>query len=311
MPDYMEHRIVAENIGFPEGPIWNSDGSMLFVDIQGGTLSALESCGATKIVANLGGGPNGAALGPDGRCYVCNNGGFNWHSDATGRSRPIGQSDTYSGGRIEAVDLKTGSVESLYTHCNALSLQGPNDLVFDRHGGFYFTDMGKVRADTMDRGAVYYALPDGRSIKRIGFPLVTPNGIGLSPDETTLYVSETLTGRLWAFDLKEPGQVLQRPYPSPNGGRVVATSSGLRNLDSLAVQADGKVCVATLLDGGISVIDPDTGSVEHYPLPDPYYVTNICFGGQDYETAYVTQSWQSNLIAIPWPSPGLKPNFSQ
>ena len=68
-------------------------------------------------------------------------------------------------------------------------LRGPNDLVFDAHGGFWFTDLGKVRTHDMDRGRVYYARADGSHIHEAAYPLFNPNGIGLSPDETELYVA--------------------------------------------------------------------------------------------------------------------------
>ncbi len=311
----IEHRVVARGLRFPEGPIALPDGSVILVEIARGTLSRVQPDGRVEVVAELGGGPNGAAIGPDGRCYICNNGGFKWHQDE-GRSnpdimalRPIGQSEDYSGGRIEAVDLATGASEVLYTHCGDHPLCGPNDIVFDRDGGFYFTDLGKVRERDWDRTGIYYAKADGSEIVELAFPLITPNGIGLSPDEKTLYVAETWTGRLWGFDLEAPGRVARQPYPSPHGGRLIGNATGFRNFDSLAVEADGRICVATLMEGGITVFTPDGASIEHIAMTDPYYTTNICFGGPDLKTAYITESWHGTLIAVDWPRPGLALNF--
>ena len=188
-----------------------------------------------------------------------------------------------------------------------MPLKGPNDLVFDRHGGFYFTDLGKVRAREMDRGAVYYAKADGSAITEVAFPMVTPNGVGLSPDETTLYVAETEAARLWAFDIVEPGVVRKEPWPSPHGGRFVAGVGGYQRFDSLALDAEGRICVATLINGGITVISPDGRHVEHHPMPDPM-TTNICFGGPDMRTAFITLSWTGRLVAVNWPAPGLRLN---
>src|SRR5207237_4764 len=84
---------------------------------------------------------------------------------------------------------------------------GPNDLVFDGAGGFWFTDLGKTRERDADRGVVYYAKADGSQIREAIFPLERPNGIGLSPDERTLYVVETPTARCWSFKLSAPGQI--------------------------------------------------------------------------------------------------------
>ena len=89
-----------------------SDGSVLLVEVARGTLSRVRPDGEIEVVAELGGGPNGAALGPDGAVYVCNNGGFRWHEGRHGLL-PLGQADDYSGGRIERVDLATGAVRVL------------------------------------------------------------------------------------------------------------------------------------------------------------------------------------------------------
>jgi gluconolactonase len=256
------------------------------------------------------GGPNGAALGPEGKIYVCNNGGFSWHDDPRHGLRPTGQSADYSGGRIERVDPATGHIETLYTHCNGLALKGPNDLVFDAHGGFYFTDLGKTRARDIDRGGVYYAKADGTLIREIAFPTLTANGCALAPDGRTLYFAETESARVWALDLIAPGEVRPAPWPSPHGGRLVAQVGGAyTRFDSMAVDAEGNICVATLFNSGITVISPDGTCIRHTPMPDPY-TTNICFGGKDLRTAYITLSATGRLVAVPWDRPGLALNFA-
>jgi len=302
----MEIRTLAEGLEFPEGPVALGDGSVVVVEIAAGRLTRVMPGGAKTVAALPGGGPNGAAIGPDGKCYVCNNGGFEWVVEGRHR-RPFLQARDYAGGRIERVDLATGAVECLCRAAGEVSLKGPNDLVFDRHGGFYFSDLGKVRAREMDRGAVYYAKADGSAITEVAFPMVTPNGVGLSPDGTTLYVAETEAARLWAFDIVEPGVVRKEPWPSPHGGRLVSGVGGYQRFDSLALDAEGRICVATLINGGITVISPDGRHVEHHPMPDPM-TTNICFGGSDMRTAFITLSWAGRLVAVDWPVPGLRLN---
>lgn len=303
----MEFRTVAEGLRFPEGPIALADGSVILVEIERRTLSRVDADGKVEVVAELGGGPNGAALGPDGAVYVCNNGGLKFHEDADGL-RPIGQADDYSGGRIERVDLETGESRILYDVCDGRRLCGPNDIVFDKSGGFWFTDLGKTRARDWDRSALYYAAADGSHIEEAAFPLITANGVGLSPDEKTVYAAETHTGRLWAFDISAPGKIAKQDWPSPHGGWCVGNTTGFRNFDSLAVDAAGNVCVATLMDGGITVIAPDGSSVEHVPMPDAF-TTNICFGGADLKTAYITLSHSGRLVAVDWPTAGCALNF--
>lgn len=279
------------------------DGSVVLVEIEAQRLTRVLPDGTKRVIAVTGGGPNGTAIGPDGACYICNNGGFRWH-EQNGVLRPLLQADDYSGGRIERVDLATGAVTVLYTEVGGHKLRGPNDIVFDDAGGFWFTDLGKTRVRDWDRGGVYYAKADGSLIKEVIFPLVTPNGIGLSPAGERLYVAETVTGRLWAFDIAAPGEIRRRPFPSPNGGILVAGLPGYQLFDSLAVDAEGNICVATLFNGGITIISPDGAHIEHVPMPD-FYTTNICFGGPDLRTAYVTLSGSGRLVAVPWPRPGL------
>src|SRR5262245_26896888 len=104
-------REIASGLAFPEGPIALSDGSVLVVEIAGARLTRVSPSGRCETVAKLDGGPNGAALGPDGKCYICNNGGFAWRRAEHDILRPAGRAKDYSGGRIERVDLASGAVE--------------------------------------------------------------------------------------------------------------------------------------------------------------------------------------------------------
>jgi len=294
--------VLAQDLKFPEGPIALDDGSVIVVEIARGTLSRVAD-GQVEVIAQLGGGPNGAAIGPDGKCYVCNNGGFKW-IERNGRLYPGEEPTNYSGGRIERVDLATGIIEILYADCNGQPLRGPNDIVFDSSGGFWFTDHGKTRARERDRTGVFYASNDGSSINEMIFPMEGPNGVGLSPTEDELYVAETLSGRVWAFELSGPGQLTQgRGNP-----RVLTDRPGNHLYDSLAVDAHGGICVATLIDGGITIFDRDGAAPKFVPMPDRL-TTNICFGGEQLQTAFVTLSSTGQLVSMPWATPGLPLNF--
>jgi gluconolactonase len=210
----------------------------------------------------------------------------------------------YSGGRIERVDLATGEVRVLYTECDGNPLRGPNDIVFDAHGGMWFTDHGKIRPRERDHGGVYYAQPDGSSIREVIYPLESPNGVGLSPDGSKLYVAETHTGRLWMWDVTEPGEVARSPI-SRSGGSLLVGLPGMQLFDSLAVDSDGNVVVGTLVNGGLTIVSPDGSSVDHVALPD-FMVTNVCFGGPDLRTAYATCSAGGTIVSFEWPRPGLR-----
>ncbi|MET0337213.1 MAG: SMP-30/gluconolactonase/LRE family protein [Caulobacter sp.] len=302
----MDIQLVAEGLEFPEGPIAMADGSVLLVEIQRQTLTRVTPDGKRETVANLPGGPNGAALGPNGAVYITNNGGaFNFH-DMGGLNIPGPTPPTHVGGSIQRVDLKSGRVETLYDACDGVRLVGPNDLVFDRQGGIWFTDHGCTTPEGRKFGALYYAKADGAGIEQVRGGFVSPNGVGLSPDEDVVYMADTTLGRLWAFDLAGPGVLAEPPMLQP--ARVVCTLPGYQLLDSLAVEAGGKVCVATIINGGVTAFAPD-GSTEHFAFPDPI-VTNICFGGADMRDAWITASGTGKLYKARWPRPGLKLNFS-
>ncbi len=289
---------MARGLRFPEGPIALADGSVLLVEIERGTLSRVEHDGTVEVVADCGGGPNGAAVGPDGKVYITNNGGFAWVNGV-----PTVQSEDYVGGSIQRVELTSGTVETLYTHCEGHRLKGPNDLVFDTTGGFWFTDPGKRRHRDRDRGGLYYARADGSAITEVIYPLNHPNGVGLSPAGDRLYVAETETARVFAWNLAGPGEIAgyRGPETRPT---LLAGLGGWQMLDSLAVDAAGNVCVATIRNGGITVISADGTRVEHIPTGDAI-TTNICFGGPAGDSAYITASHGGLLLRTTWPRPGL------
>jgi gluconolactonase len=262
-------REIASGLRFPEGPIALADGSVIVVEIAGGRLTRVLPSGKQQVIANLSGGPNGAAIGPDGKCYVCNNGGFAWHEDRN-YLRPTGRAEAYTTGRIEQVDIDSGAVRTLYDNCDGVPLKGPNDIVFDAEGGFWFTDLGKIHGRLMDRGAAYYARTDGSLIREAIYPITTPNGVGLSPDGRTLYVAETETSRLWSYPVTAAGEVAKEPWPSPNGGRLVHGLPGFQRFDSLAIEAGGNICVATLVRGGVSVFSPDGRLIEFHEADEVY-----------------------------------------
>jgi len=300
-----EIRRIASDLRFPEGPIAMPDGSVILVEIERRTLSRVTPSGRVEVIAHLGGGPNGAAMGPGGKIYVTNNGGLKF-IDRPGKLFPIGQADDYVRGSIQVVDGATGKFETLYDACDGRRLCGPNDLIFDGAGGFWFTDHGKTRERDGDRGAVYYARADGSMIREAIFPLYAPNGIGLSPDERTLYVVETPTARCWAFPLSGPGQIESaKGVFLGDRGTLVAGLGGYQMFDSLAVDGEGHICVATPITGAVTDIWPDGSRVDQYVLPDSL-VTNVCFGGPDLRTAFATLSMGGTLVSFEWPRPGLE-----
>lgn len=296
---------VASGLSFPEGPVAMPDGSVVVVEMFGPRLTRVRPDGSKETIAEIEGGPNGAALGPDGLFYVCNNGGRYSEVDVGGLTFP-GPLDKsrYIGGRIQTVDPATGAVTDLYTECDGRPFLAPNDLVFDAHGGFYFTDHGLV--DDEERihrlSGICYGRADGSGVNEVEFPSDDPNGIGLSPDGTKLYWAETWRGRVLQRDIVGPGEVVPPALGDPS--QCLYGFPGLQLLDSLAVDSAGNVCVGTLVNGGVSVISPEGELVEFVETGD-ILTTNICFGGDDLTTAYITLSSSGRLVSMTWPRPGL------
>jgi len=275
------------------------DGSVLVVEIQRGTLTRVAKDGNVSVVAECGGGPNGAATGPDGLVYICNNGGFTWQT-IDGLLRPVGTPDDYVTGSIQTVNLETGEVRTLYHSCDGHRLKGPNDIVFDSHGGFYFTDLGKRHSDVLERGAIYYASTKGDDIRQIVHPIEQPNGIALSKDESRLYAAETFNAKVRYWNIESPG--ILAPHQDPFGvGNILYGFQRYERLDSMAVDGDDNVCIATLGTGCITAIDPEGNLVARAPVPQPdIMVTNICFEGKDSNKAYITSSGRGILYQMDW-----------
>jgi len=298
--------ILATGLGFPEGPVACPDGSVVLTEIRHARCSRVTPDGRVSAFSDCGGGPNGLAIGPDGGFYLCNNGGSRY---VEGHSMGMGPHPDYRHGSIQRIDPKTGEATLLYSHVDGQPLSAPNDLVFDTAGGFYFTDLGKRYARHRDHGGLYYAQPDGSSIVTLAYPMLSPNGCGLSPDGRTLYVADTEGARLWAFEVQGPGRLKPKLEFAPHSGRVVAGLAGKARFDSLAVMASGNIAVATLSTGCITEISPAGDIVRTVAMPDRF-PTNLCFGGPDMRTAFVTLSDSGRLGVLRWPEPGLKLNFS-
>ncbi len=304
MTEFVE---VANGLRFPEGPVALPDGSVVLVEMMGRCITRIMPDLTKQTVAEIAGGPNGLALGPDGALYLCNNVGSFSEQTINGLTYP-GPFDPslYIGGRIQRVDLNTGEVKDLYTHCDGHQLRGPNDIVFDTSGGFWFTDHGIRHERIFDLTGIYYAKTDGSMIREVIFPCQAPNGIGLSPDGETLYWAETFNGRVNQATITGDGEIKRRS--SRDSKSCLCGLAGLQYLDSLAVDGEGNVCVATLGNGGITVISKTGEILEHIATGDPI-TTNICFGGPDFQTAYITLSGVGKLVSMRWPYKGLRLNF--
>lgn len=285
-------RTVATGLGFPEGAIAFDDGSTLVPEMDGSTLARVAPDGTMERI-HCGGSANGIALGPDGAVYVDNNGGFAFGTDDDGIRSITGGAEGNEGGFIQRVDLDTREVTTVFTDAGGARLGGLNDIVFDATGSCYVVDTG--------RGQIHYADPIAGTIRTIADDLVIPNGLGLSPDGTRMYVSETFVGNIDVWDVVAPGELANRSILFNDGGE--------HGWDGLAVDGAGNVCVANLRASGVSVISPEGEEIARFVTPehDPW-ITNVCFGG---DTAYVTSAGRGVLYAVRWPWGGLRLHFAR
>ena len=322
--------LLASGLGYPEGPVYQPDGSVLVVEVQGGKLTRINRDGTQQTVAkfnsdpNVPAGPNGAAIGPDGAIYVCNNGGLTWvelnESPKNLRTQvPLFQPPNFKTGSIARVS--NGQISTLYAAFNGMPLRSPDDLVFDKNGNFWFTDWGKLRPTDRDVTGIYYAQADGKSITQAPQHRgrSAPNGIALSPNDDRLYVAETYARWIVYWQLDDTGAII--PNPNTLDGSYLLTANIAGQLDSMAVDEEGNVYVATMLPkgqdptvpGGITVISPEGMildfielMVEGMPEPLP---SNICFGGKDRRTAFITLAGTGRLVSCEMKIPGKPLHF--
>ncbi len=304
--------LIAGGLFFPEGPVALPGGDILVCELPTANLVRISMEGTTTIVAHTGGGPNGLAMGYDGRIWVANNGGNEWRWEGDRPHSTGFAPDGYVGGSIQAVDISTGEVEEIATTVDGHTFAGLNDLVFDAEGNLYFTDIGKKLGRDRTLGGLYYLPRGARQATALAYPLEAPNGVALSPDGRRVYVAETPTAQLWCWDIDRPG-VLREGHSAGHLGRgtLLCTIPGYCNLDSIAVDSRGYISVATLLRGVITVVRPNGEIEATVQLPEhDTHVTNLCFGGDGLHTAFVTAAQHGRLYALEWPWAGLPLHFA-
>ena len=254
--------IIATGLEFPEGPVWR-DGALVFTQIVGGVVSRWTEADGVTEVAQTGGGPNGAAAGPDGSLYVTQNGGMTHETRATAGIQ-----------RIEA----DGALTLAFTEIAGLELEGPNDLAFGPDGRLWFTDpRGAADPARNDRPGRIFAVDiesgEGELVAELG--PVFPNGIAFLADGTLVW-TESFSRRVMARVDGRDEVVIELPdRHAPDG---------------LCVGQDGRLYVATTFAHCVSVVE-DGQIVDRFVCGDGM-ATNCCFGGTD---LYVTESRRGTL----------------
>lgn len=313
-------REIVSGLGFLEGPMEIPGGDVLVTDIGSGAIHRISpATGVVSDFAHVPGSPSALAAGPDGSIYVPAGPGLALAKSDDGGNIPA-PAGTVAKNAATAGIYKiaaTGEVSLFVSEVNGNALVSPNDLVFDNTGGFYFTDHGHAEGRVAALGGLYYVDASGETRElihdaRVSYPLTSPNGVGLSPDGSRLYVAETASGRLWEWEVTGPGELAAPPGAEPGvGARLVSGQRGFYLLDSLAVDERGLVIIGTLRRGCLTVLDPATGNEEIIEFPTfDSRITNACFGGPDNSTLYVTAAGRGALWELTWPWPGARLSYS-
>jgi gluconolactonase len=261
---------VASDLRFSEGPAWHPDGYLLFEDIPRNRIMKLDSSDQVSMYREPSGRANGLCFDREGRLIAA-------------------EGDSSDGGRRISRTEKDGRVVTLADRYHGKRLNSPNDVTVDAHGRIYFTDprYGSLEGVEQDKESVYRIDPDG-TLTRIIDSVSRPNGIAISPDQKTLYVSDNREGAmavLLAFDLASDGSV-------KNGRTLYDFGSG-RGIDGMTIDSAGRIwATAGSRDkAGVHIfeISADRSSAKLVRLvKTPEDPTNCSFGGPNRDMLYVT-----------------------
>jgi gluconolactonase len=255
-------QLVAEGLGWPEGPTVLPDGRLVFVESYRSQLTVAGPDGEPRQFAYVAGAPNSCVLGAEGEIYLCQNGGTCGPWRAAEMTVPSIQ-------RVR----EGGSAEILLTEVAGIPLNGPNDLVFAADGRLVFTDPGTYNPADPDPSYIFALAPDGAASVVVAFPEpVFPNGLAVESDGSIVW-DESYTGRVRRL---RPDGTIQDLGRMPGDNPI---------LDGMKIGADGRLYVTDLVARGIHVLAPD-GAIEGF-IPCGGAPTNCVFDG---ETLWVTDA---------------------
>ncbi|CAN5803841.1 SMP-30/gluconolactonase/LRE family protein [soil metagenome] len=252
----MEKRLLADGLGWAEGPAVLADGRVCFVETFRSQVSVWDESSGVSRFAYTAGGPNSCVVGADGELYVCQNGGSVGPWRAEEMSVPS----------IQRVATEGEPAEVMVTEIDGMRFSGPNDLVFGPDKKLYFTDPGTYRPDHPDPSRIFVLdeLGHGSLVVELD-PATFPNGIAIESDGSVVW-AESYTG------------MVRRCRPDGSSIEDIGRLPGDNPVaDGLAVSADGRLFVTTVNGGGIDVLHAD-GNYDQF-IAAGTIPTNCVFAG--------------------------------
>ena len=293
MPNDLTPRCVAADLGFTEGPLWTTRGSLMLVGMSRGMIHDIDpATGTVRTAAETGGSPSGLAEDAQGRVWVAQGG----HPPARGGRPAAPGIQCLSPPGIGTPGQKPADVDDVLTE----GFDAPNDLVIGPDGRLWFTDpRGPALAGTPEPGRlwVFDPRPGPGTVAAavVAQGAFFPNGLAFAPDGDALYVAETFTGRILRYRRNGAGLSAPAVFATLPEGRP----------DGLAFDRAGHLLVAATTAFAVLVLDPTGRTVERIPLGDGALATNLCFGGPELRTLYITSPKGGRVFAVERTIPGL------
>jgi gluconolactonase len=265
------NRLLEPVDSFLEGPSFDRDGNLYFVDIPFGRIFRLAPSGSCDQIAEYDGWPNGLKIHRDGRIFICD----------------------YKRGLL-LLDPKSGKVEAILATRNSEAFKGLNDLIFARNGDCYFTDQGQTGMH--DPSGRVFRLSEGGRLDCLIDNIPSPNGIVLNLAENRLFVAVTRQNAVWRVPLQSDGSVSKV-------GTYIQLSGGSAGPDGMALDEEEGLIVCQV---GIGVWRFDRHGMPTHLIQacEGHHTTNVAYGGPDRRTLYITESDTGTIQKVQMPIPG-------